>query len=135
MVRAGGARNPLTPEGAAAREHTIRMNGREVYRFSISVPTTALEQAAAKAGTTVGALDLVVAHQANVRILQTAAHNLAVPEDLFFSNVDRYGNTSAASVPLALYDARAQGRIRAGTLVGLMGFGGGLTWATAIWRW
>jgi len=135
IVPAGGSRQPLTPEAAAAHEHTIRMNGREVYRFSTTVPTTALEQAAAKAGTTIADLDLVVAHQANVRILQTAAHNLGVPEELFFSNVDRFGNTSAASVPLALYDARAQGLIEPGMCIGLMGFGGGLTWATAIWRW
>jgi 3-oxoacyl-[acyl-carrier-protein] synthase-3 len=95
----------------------------------------ALEQAASQAGTTVGKLDLVVAHQANVRILRTAAHNLGVPEELFFSNVDLFGNTSAASVPLALYDARAQGLLHDGMCLGLMGFGGGLTWATAIWRW
>jgi 3-oxoacyl-[acyl-carrier-protein] synthase-3 len=135
MVPAGGSRQPLTAEAAAANEHTIRMNGREVYRFSTTVPTTALEEAAARAGTRVADLDLVVAHQANIRILQTAAHNLDVPEDLFFSNVDRYGNTSAASIPLALYDAEMQGLLGVGCRMGLMGFGAGLTWATAIWQW
>src|SRR5262249_40876255 len=118
-----------------AHEQFIQMNGREVYRFSTSVPTAALEEAAAAAGLSVKDLDLVVAHQANIRILQTAAHNLGVPEELFFCNVDLLGNTSGASVPLALYDARAQGRLRPGMRVGFMGFGAGLTWATAIWRW
>lgn len=135
IVPSGGSHSPATSESLAARENTIRMNGREVYRFSTTVPAEALQSAAAKAGVGVDQLDLVVAHQANVRILQTVARNLDVPEDLFFSNVDRFGNTSAASVPLALYDACAQGRIRRGSLVGLMGFGAGLTWATAIWRW
>jgi 3-oxoacyl-[acyl-carrier-protein] synthase-3 len=135
MVPAGGSRCPPTPQTLAEGEHTIRMNGREVYRFSTTTPGTALEQAATKAGVRVGDLDVVVAHQANVRILQTVARNLSVPEELFYSNVDRCGNTSAASVPLALYDARADGQIAPGSLVGLMGFGAGLTWATAIWRW
>lgn len=135
MVPAGGSRSPLTQESLAARENTISMNGREVYRFSTTTPADALVKAAADAGVRVTDLDLVVAHQANVRILQTIARNLGVPEDLFYTNVDRFGNTSAASVPLALCDAAADGRLRPGALLGLLGFGAGLTWATAIWRW
>jgi 3-oxoacyl-[acyl-carrier-protein] synthase-3 len=135
VVPAGGSRQPVTPEMAANHQNKITMNGREVYRFSTTTPAQALERAADAAGVRVADLDLVVAHQANVRILQTVAKNLHVPEELFFTNVDQYGNTSAASVPLALCDAAAEGRIRPGALVGLMGFGAGLTWATAIWRW
>jgi 3-oxoacyl-[acyl-carrier-protein] synthase-3 len=135
IVPAGGSRNPLTPESLAAHQNTIHMNGREVYRFSTTTPGDALERAAQAAGVRVKDLDLVVAHQANVRILQTVARNLDVPEKLFFTNMERFGNTSAASVPLALCDAVAEGRIAPGALVGLMGFGAGLTWATAIWRW
>lgn len=135
IVPSGGARRPASADTVAAREHSIRMNGREVYRFSTTTPVTALEQAAAAAGVSIDQLDLVVAHQANIRILQTAARNLRVPESLFYTNVDRYGNTSAASVPLALCDAHAEGLIRPGSLLGVMGFGAGLTWATAIWRW
>jgi 3-oxoacyl-[acyl-carrier-protein] synthase-3 len=134
-VPAGGSRTPLTSELLAERANTIRMNGREVYRFSTTVPTTALAEAASKAGVGIGDLDVVVAHQANVRILQTAAKNMGVSDELFYTNLDRYGNTSAASVPLALYEACACGRIQSGSLVGFMGFGAGLTWATAIWRW
>lgn len=135
IVPAGGARRPASLDTIAAREHSIRMNGREVYRFSTTTPVTALEQAAASAGISVGQLDLVIAHQANIRILQTAARNLRVPQRLFYTNVERYGNTSAASVPLALYDAHGEGLIPPGSLIGVMGFGAGLTWATAIWRW
>jgi 3-oxoacyl-[acyl-carrier-protein] synthase-3 len=135
IVPAGGSRQPTPPETAAAHAHTIHMNGREVYRFSTTTPATALEEAADRAGVRVADLDLVVAHQANVRILQTVAKNLGVPEDRFYTNVERYGNTSAASIPLALCDARREGLIPPGSLVGLMGFGAGLTWATAIWRW
>jgi 3-oxoacyl-[acyl-carrier-protein] synthase III len=135
MVEAGGSRTPATAETIQARQHTIRMNGREVYRFSTTTPASALTEAAERAGVTVRGLDLVVAHQANVRILQTVARNLEVAEELFYTNVDRFGNTSAASVPLALYDACVEGRLGAGSLLGLMGFGAGLTWATAVWRW
>ena len=134
-VPAGGSRRPLTPELAATHENTIHMNGREVYRFSTTVPVAALEAAATKAGVAIADLDLIIAHQANIRILQTAAHNLGVPDERFFTNLDRYGNTSAATIPLALYDAQAQGRLHRHDLVGFMGFGAGLTWATAIWRW
>lgn len=135
MVEAGGSRQPPTLETVRARKHAIRMNGREVYRFSTTTPATALSTAAARAGVSVDALDLIVAHQANVRILQTVARNLDVDEQLFYRNVDRFGNTCAASVPLALYDACLDGQLRDGALLGLMGFGAGLTWATAIWRW
>jgi 3-oxoacyl-[acyl-carrier-protein] synthase-3 len=135
MVEAGGSRLPPTAETVAAHQHAIRMNGREVYRFSTTIPASALTAAAELAGVTVAGLDLVVAHQANVRILQTVAKNLDVAEELFYTNVDRFGNTSAASVPLALYDACLEGRLQDGALLGFMGFGAGLTWATAIWRW
>ncbi len=135
LVPAGGSRCPITSDSAAEHQNTIHMNGREVYRFSTTTPATALERAADAAGVRIKDLDLVVAHQANVRILQTVAKNLDVPEELFYSNMDRFGNTSAASIPLALYDAAEEGRIRPGSLIGLMGFGAGLTWATAIWRW
>jgi 3-oxoacyl-[acyl-carrier-protein] synthase-3 len=135
IVEGGGSRYPLKSGAINGHSPYIAMKGREVYRFSTTVPTAALERAAAQAGHTVQDLDIVLAHQANVRILQTAAHNLGIPEDRFYANMDRYGNTSAASVPLALYDAAAEGRITPGCLIGFMGFGAGLTWATALWRW
>lgn len=135
IVHGGGSRYPLKPGKANGHSPYIEMNGREVYRFSTTVPTAALERAARDAGCSVQDLDLIFAHQANIRILQTAAHNLGIPEERFFTNMERYGNTSAASVPLALYDAHGGGRLQPGALIGFMGFGAGLTWATAIWRW
>lgn len=135
IVHGGGSRYPLKPGEVNGHSPYIAMNGREVYRFSTTVPTAALDQAARDAGYTMKDLDLVLAHQANVRILQTAARNLGVPEERFYANMDRYGNTSAASVPLALYDAVSEGRVNPGALIGFMGFGAGLTWATAVWRW
>lgn len=135
IVRGGGTRHPRRPGDGNGHSPYIAMNGAPVYRFSTTVPTAALEQAVREAGYTIQDVDLVLAHQANVRILQTAAHNLGVPEERFYANMDRYGNTSAASVPLALYDAVAEGKLASGALVGFMGFGAGLTWATAMWRW
>jgi 3-oxoacyl-[acyl-carrier-protein] synthase-3 len=134
-VPSGGSRRPPTAETVERNEHAIRMNGREVYRFSTTTPADALLRAVEQAGVALTDLDLIVAHQANDRILQTIAHNLDLPEALFFSNVENFGNTSAASVPLALYDACRQGRIRDGALLGMLGFGAGVTWAAAIWRW
>jgi len=135
LVPSGGSRRPPTSDTVAGNEHAIRMNGAQVYRFSTTTPGEALQRTAKKAGVALADLDLIVAHQANDRILNTVAHNLDLPETLFYSNVERYANTSAASVPLALYDACAEGRIRDGALLGMLGFGAGLTWATAIWRW
>jgi 3-oxoacyl-[acyl-carrier-protein] synthase-3 len=135
MVPAGGSLRPPSEETVAQGQHTIQMNGREVYRFSTTTPVTALQEAASGAGIAVADLDLVVAHQANVRILQTMARNLHLPEERFYANMERYGNTSAASVPLALCDAACEGKLPPGSLIGFVGFGAGLTWATAIWRW
>jgi 3-oxoacyl-[acyl-carrier-protein] synthase-3 len=135
IVPAGGSRCPPDEQSVAARNHSIRMNGREVYRFSTTTPAEALVRAADKADVRIADLDLIVAHQANMRILQTVAHNLKMPEELFYNNIERIGNTSAASIPLALHDAASEGRLPPGALVGLLGFGAGLTWATAIWRW
>ncbi len=135
IVRGGGSRFPFVPGAEHAQSTFIEMMGGQVYRFSTTVPTAALEQAAQAAGYSVSDLDLIVAHQANIRILQTAAHNLGVPEERFYANMEHYANTSAASIPLALYDATADGSLRPGNTIGFMGFGAGLTWATSIWRW
>jgi 3-oxoacyl-[acyl-carrier-protein] synthase-3 len=135
IVPVGGSRHPLGEAEPDRHARSIQMNGREVYRFSTTVPATALQQATCNAGVTTQDLDLILAHQANVRILQTLARNLQLPEERFYVNVDRYGNTCGASVPLALYDAHAEGLIHPGSLLGFLGFGAGLTWAVAIWRW
>ncbi len=132
---AGGSRRPASADTVAAREHYIKMNGREVYKFAVRAIPRAIERVAAQAGIRVEDVDCFVPHQANIRIIEAAAKRLGQPLDRFFINVDRYGNTSSASVPVALYEAAAQGRIRAGDLIIFVAFGGGLTWGAGAMRW
>ncbi|MDL1901212.1 ketoacyl-ACP synthase III [Anaerolineae bacterium CFX9] len=111
------------------------MNGSEVFKFATRVISESLPEACEMAGITMNELDLVVPHQANTRILQAAARSLKVDENLFMSNIDRYGNTSAASIPIALCEAIESGRVYDGSHIAFVGFGGGLTWASMIVKW
>lgn len=134
-IPAGGSRQPASAKTVEMSQHTIRMNGKEVYKFAVTAaPRSALE-AVARAGLTIGDVDLFIPHQANVRIIQSAAATLGLPLDRVFVNVDRYGNTSAASIPLALCEAVESGRVRQGGKILLSGFGGGLTWGAALLEW
>ncbi|MGH2376648.1 MAG: beta-ketoacyl-ACP synthase III [bacterium] len=132
---AGGSRVPASAQSVAARGHFLKMNGREVYKFAVRVIPRAIETVVAQAGYTIDDVDCFIPHQANLRIIEAAAKRLGQPLDRFFVNVDRYGNTSSASVPVALYEAVEQGRIRAGDLIAFVAFGGGLTWGAAAMRW
>lgn len=132
---AGGSRLPPSPETVTARAHYIKMNGREVYKFAVRAIPRAIEQVVAAAGLRVDEVDCFIPHQANIRIIEAAARRLGQPLDRFFVNVERYGNTSSASVPVALYEAVEQGRIHSGDLVVFVAFGGGLTWGAAAMRW
>ncbi len=132
---AGGSRMPASAESVAAGGHYIKMNGREVYKFAVRTIPRAIETVVAQAGYTIDDVDCFVPHQANLRIIEAVAKRLGQPLDRFFVNVDRYGNTSSASVPVALYEAVEQGRIRAGDLIAFVAFGGGLTWGAAAMRW
>jgi 3-oxoacyl-[acyl-carrier-protein] synthase-3 len=111
------------------------MKGNEVYRFAVSAMTQASREAIAQAGLSPEDIDLFVPHQANVRIIQSAAKNLKLPPEKVFVNVDRYGNTSAASIPIALSEAVEQGRLRSGDRIVMVGFGAGLSWAAAVVQW
>lgn len=111
------------------------MVGGEVFKFATRVVNDSIEQAAKMAGISVADIDLVIPHQANFRILQSAARKLKIDIDKFMSNVDRYGNTSAASIPIALCEAIEQNRIHDKDHIALVGFGGGLTWASMIIQW
>jgi 3-oxoacyl-[acyl-carrier-protein] synthase-3 len=113
----------------------MRMNGPEVFRFATRVMVDSTERLLEATGMGIEEIDLVVAHQANSRILDHACERLGIPSDRVSSNIDRYGNTSAASVPLAMADARDAGRLRPGDLLLLVAFGGGLTWASTIVRY
>jgi 3-oxoacyl-[acyl-carrier-protein] synthase-3 len=134
-VDAGGSRTPATAETVAQCRHSIRMNGREVFKFAVRAIADSTKKALIAAGLTVADINCFVAHQANARIFDAAADRLGIEPARVYNNVSRYGNTSAASIPLALDEARAEGKIRRGDIVALVGFGAGLSWASAIVRW
>lgn len=134
-VPAGGSKLPITPELVNTRQTYIHMNGREVYRFAVNVVGQALQQALAAAEMTIDDVDLFIPHQANVRIIQSAIKTLKIPPEKVFINVDRYGNTSTASIPIALCEAIEAGKIHPGANLALVGFGGGLSWAAAVVHW
>ena len=116
-------------------DNTIKMNGREVFRFATKVITDSIETVVQKAGLTLDEIDLIVPHQANTRIIESSAKRLKLPMDKFFLNVHRAGNTSAASIPIALVDAIHAGRLHPDDNVVFVGFGGGLTWAAGVIKW
>jgi 3-oxoacyl-[acyl-carrier-protein] synthase-3 len=132
---AGGSRYPASLETLARNQHTIKMSGREVFRFATRVMADATRVVAEKAGFSLGDITLVIPHQANSRIIETAARRLKMPHEKFYTNLERYGNTSSASVPIALCEAIEEGRVQAGDKLVLVGFGAGLTWAAAAVEW
>jgi len=135
ILPAGGSAHPASAETVAARQHFIRMEGRQVFRFATRIMPEAARQVLAQAGLTVEDVTLFIPHQANDRILQAAARELGVPQERVFSNLARYGNTSSASIPIALCEAVEQGLIKRDDLIVCTGFGAGLTWAAAAIRW
>ena len=116
-------------------KNTIEMNGRQVFRFATQVIASSIEETLKKAGLTIDDIDLIVPHQANTRIIETAAKRLKVSPEKFYMNVHSMGNTSAASIPIALCDAVHDGRLRPDDNVVFVGFGGGLTWAASVVKW
>ena len=134
-VAAGGTRRPATHETVEAREHYLRMNGREVFKFASRILPRAYREVTEKAGIRPEDVDLLIPHQANIRIIDCARDNLPINGDSVYVNVDRYGNTSAASIPVALCEAIAEGRVKAGDLLAMVAFGAGLTWGAALWKW
>lgn len=134
-IPAGGTRAPVTPEVLEQRSNCIAMRGQEVYRFAVQIAPEAVRDALERVCLRPSDIDLLVMHQANLRILETVAERLEIPMERVMVNVDRYGNTSAASVPIALTEAVQQGRVRRGDLVVTVGFGAGLTWAVNVIRW
>jgi 3-oxoacyl-[acyl-carrier-protein] synthase-3 len=121
--------------GTPGPDSIIAMNGREVFRFASRVMASATQEVVERAGFTLEDIDMIVPHQANLRIIQSAARGLKLPEDKFIINVDRYGNTSTASIPIALVEGVEQGLIKPNDRLVLVGFGGGLTWGAAVVEW
>lgn len=135
ILPAGGSHQPANLDTVSNGGHFIKMNGREVFRFATTVMPRATENVVRKAGWEIEDVSLIIPHQANTRIIESAAKRLGLPMDKFFVNLERYGNTSAASIPIALTEAVTQGKIHAGDKLVLVGFGAGLTWAAAALEW
>jgi 3-oxoacyl-[acyl-carrier-protein] synthase-3 len=134
-VPGGASASPITPENVASRPNTIHMEGRETFKHAVTRMCQASEQALQMAGLTKDDISMVIPHQANARIITAIADRLGVPEEKTFINLDQYGNTSAATIPVALDEAHRQGKIKRGDIVLLVAFGGGFTWASSVVRW
>ena len=135
FMPAGGSRAPATAETVAERQHFAKMNGREVFKFATRVLVDSAEKVLDECGVPVDEVDVYVPHQANVRIIDHARKKLGIPEERTVVNVDRFGNTSSGSIPLALGDAEADGRLKEGEMVLMTGMGAGLTWGSALIEW
>lgn len=132
---AGGSRLPASTQTVQDRLHYLQMNGSEVFKFAIKIMSKAATKSLKKAGLDYRAIDCLIPHQANMRIIQSAAKRLKVPMEKVVVSVDKYGNTSAASIPIALTEAIQAGKINKGDIVVLVGFGAGLTWASCVIKW
>ena len=132
---AGGSLNPATEQTVKDKMHYIHMNGNEVFKFAIKVMGDAAQKALDNAGLDKEEIDCLVPHQANIRIINSAAKRLKLGMDKVFVNVEKYGNTSAASIPIALAEAVENKKIKKGDNVVLVGFGAGLTWAACVMKW
>ncbi|WP_020615327.1 beta-ketoacyl-ACP synthase III [Paenibacillus daejeonensis] len=134
-VCGGGSRVPATEQSIGERQHFIQMAGSEVFKFAVRIMGNAAEEALRKAGMGKEDIDLLVPHQANIRIIQSALNRLQLPEDKCMINLDKYGNVSAGSIPIALAEAVESGRIKEGDTIVMVGFGGGLTWGASVLTW
>lgn len=134
-IPAGGSRMPASMDTVEQRLHVLKLKGREVFKFATKAMVDLVHAALDRNDLRFADLDLVIPHQVNYRIIETALKKLDLPEDRIFLNLDRYGNTSAASVPIALKEAAQSGRLNRGDLVLLVAFGAGMTWGYNLLRW
>ena len=132
IVPASGSKEPFSQKALNERTHYIKMDGRRVLRFAIRIMSKAAVEAVKASGLSLSDIDLLIPHQANLRIIELTRRHLGLPEDKVFINVDRYGNTSAASIPIALCEAIEEGWVNEGDNLVMVGFGGGLTWAATV---
>jgi 3-oxoacyl-[acyl-carrier-protein] synthase-3 len=131
----GGAHQPATEESVRTGQHLITMDGKGVFRFATRVMAQATHEALAVAGLKLEEIRWIIPHQANIRIIESAARNLKLPMDRFIVNLERYGNTSTASIPIATVEAAQKGLLAAGDRIVLVGFGAGLTWGALVAEW
>ena len=135
IVYAGGSRRPASHQTVDERLHYMVIRGREVYRFAVNKMVEQVRALVEQGSLSMADVKLIVPHQGNIRILESAASKLDVPMEKIYVNIDKYGNTSAASIPVALDEANRAGLLQPGDHVVLVAFGGGLTWASALVRW
>lgn len=131
----GGSKTPITSENYMSPEKYLQMAGREVFKFAVKVMGESSLRVVEKAGLDKTDIDCFIPHQANIRIIDSAAKRLELPPEKVFVNAQKYGNTSAASIPVALHEACEAGRIKKGDRIVLVGFGAGLTWGSCVVRW
>jgi 3-oxoacyl-[acyl-carrier-protein] synthase-3 len=134
-IPGAGSSAPATPESIAAGGHFMKMKGKEVFKLAVRIMDEAARDILEQQHLRADQISLVIPHQANLRIIEAISEYLELPMERFFVNVDRYGNTSAASIPIALDEARRSGRIKAGDITLLVAFGAGLTYGSALIRW
>ncbi len=135
IMEGGGSANPLSYEVLEQGQHFLRMNGREVFKFATRILPESTQAVLKKANLALNDIDLLIPHQANARIIDLAIRRMGLDEQKVFVNLHKYGNTSAASIPIALVEAIEQGRVKPGDKLVLVSFGAGLTWASALLQW
>ena len=135
IVPSSGSRIPFTQEVLDNKDQFVKMNGREIFKFAVKIFPETVAKSLEKANLKMDDIDLIIPHQANIRIIESISKRLNQPLDKFFVNLDKYGNTSAATIPIALDEASKQGRISKGDKVIMVGFGGGLTYGSCIVEW
>lgn len=135
IVPEGGSRHPMSPKVLESRGNYLRMNGREVFRFATTKMTESLNQTISEANLCTHDIRLMIPHQANIRIVDSAKSKLNIADGVMFTNVDRYGNTSSASIPVALTEALMERQLESGDHLAMVAFGAGLCWGAAVWQW
>ena len=134
-IAGGGTRHPASAETVAKKMHTLKVQGQGVFKAGVRSMSEATKAILAKCGVSKDDIALLIPHQANKRIIDAIVESVGFNPEKVFINVDRYGNTSAATIPVALHEALQQGRVKRGDLVAMVAFGGGLTWGSALMRW
>ena len=135
VIPAGGSASPASHETVAARGHYIQMQGKKLFPFAVRTMEESLRQALEDAGLSPGDLDLVIPHQANLRIIEAVRERMGLPPEKMVVNIDRYGNTSSATIPMALDEVVRAGKVKPGDVLGFSAFGGGATWGSTVMRW
>ena len=131
----GGSADPISEKVVCERSHYMKMAGREVFKAAVLTMAEACDEALRRAGISADEVDVLIPHQANIRIIEATAKHAGMPMDKVMVNVDRFGNTSSASIPLALDQAIAEGRVKSGSVILLVAFGAGFTWGSSVIRW